>query len=167
MSSILSIYTATPIQFALELLWVSQAVKIDTDFADISIVNVDGQTAKLRTVAKLNAADGRVPKYKGINEFTYRKISLPSIFPRDVVYGGSRPITVLQLMSYLMASYDYLMEEGEFFQVGDPQQRPLVRGMSLPAGPDAGGFIYLQVTPQASRWRSGENIRIHLTDNQN
>ena len=166
MSSILSIYTATPLEFALELLWISQAVRIDTDFADISIVNVDGQTAKLRTVAKPNAVDGRVPKYKGINEFTYRKVSLPSIFPRDVVYGGSRPITVQQLMSYLMASYDYRMEEGEFFQVGDPQQRPLMGNMALPAGPDGGGFIYLQVTPQASRWRAGENIRIHLTNNQ-
>lgn len=166
MSSILSIYTATPLQFALELLWISQAVKIDTDFADITIVNVDGQTAKLRTVAKLNAADGRVPKYKGINEFTYRKVSLPSIFPRDVVYGDSRPITVLQLKSYLMASYDYLFEEGEFFQVGDPLQRPLTTGMTLTAPPDANNFIYLQVTNTASRWRGGEVIRIQLTNNQ-
>ena len=167
MSSILSIYTASPLQFALELLWVTQAVKIDPEFADITIVNIDGQRAKLRTVAKPNAADGRVPKYKGINEFVYRKISLPSIFPRDLVYGDSRPIRFDQLRAYMLASYDYRLEEGEFSQVGDPQQRPLVSGMTLTVAPDAGGFIYLRTTPQASRWVAGENIRIRLTDNQN
>jgi hypothetical protein len=163
MSTIKSIYNSTALESVLELLWITLGVRFDPDFVTYELVNVDGNKGKLIITARANAADGRLGIYSGTTEFVYDKLDINSILPTDIVYGDTYPMTFEKFRSYLENSYDYLLEEDEFYQVADVTQRPLGVGDKLGMVPDVNEDVYLRTTALSKRWKAGATVRLHLT----
>lgn len=163
MSNIKSIYNSTSLACLLELLWISLAVRLDSDFVDYQISHTSGDSGLLTMTARTTASDGRVGIYSGTAQFPFNKMDIEDIFPRDLVYGGVYPVTFERMREYLDQSYDYRLEEFEFYQNSDATQHPLGVGDMFDAAPNVSGDIYLRTTPTAARWRAGSTVRIHLT----
>lgn len=156
-----TLYNSTSLDAVLEALARLWKVTLDPNFATITI---DTTHALVTVVALPQAADGRKPLYSGSLTIPYVKQDIQRMLPQDIVYGETYPIAYDRLKMYLKSSYDYLVEDGEFYIVGDSQEKPLMPGDIIGVTPDpVSGRIVLGITPQAGRWRAGGQFPITIT----
>lgn len=156
-----TIYNSSSLNCVLELLYRALGVQLDPAFVSYSL---DTTNAVLTITALAQAADGRKGIYSGTTKFNYHKLNLGSFVPQDIVYGESYPMTWDRLKTYMKASFDFLLEDGEFYVAGDPNQTPLQPGMTIAVTPNASnGQIQLIATTGAGRWVAGSQLPITIT----
>lgn len=120
--------------------------------------------AKITLTANPTAPDGSKGPYVGSVSYYLTQLQVTNELPALLVWSGDFPMTVDALADYLMSSYGYYMEDGEFIIAGDPNATPLVRG---------GGMVYngynpltqqfrLQATPNAVRWKPGATVTVQV-----
>lgn len=156
-----TIYNSSSLNCVLELLYRALGVQLDPAFVSYSL---DTTNAVLTITALAQAADGRKGIYSGTTKFNYHKLNLASFVPQDIVYGESYPMTWDRLKTYMKASFDFLLEDGEFYVSGDPNQTPLQPGMTIAVPPNpSNGQIQLIATPAAGRWTAGSPLPLTIT----
>ena len=157
-----TVYNSTTLDCALELVWRTLGVRIDRNSADCSVVSVNGEYSKLNVVARPTAVDGSLTDYYGHSEFTYRKVDLESILPKDLVYDGEWPTTFERLQQFLKFSYDFWLEENEFVLQDSASSAPLKAGdtISLPSATVT--EIVLTAHTNSGRWQAGGAMRFKV-----
>lgn len=124
----------------------------------------NGDAGTLTITALPVTANGLKGAYAGSVTYPLNRLQITNELPPLLVWSDVFPMTVAQLAEYLMLSYGYYLEDGEFTVEGDPNAVALVRG-------DA--FIYnglneatqtfsLQATANAVRWKTGSKITFQL-----
>lgn len=156
-----TLYNSSSLNCVQELLYRALGLKLDPAFVSYSL---DATNAILTVTALPQAADGRKGIYTGTVTFPYRKQDLSAIVPKDIVFGESYPMTWDRLKSYLKASYDFLLEDGDFYVQGDSTQTPLMPGATIGVNPNpTNGQIVLVATPQSGRWLAGSTLPLTIT----
>lgn len=161
MAGFKNVYNSTTLDCALELVWRTLGVKIDRESVDCTVSSVSGEYSRLHLAARSTTADGSVSSYYGMTDFTYRKVDLETILPKDLVYDGEYPTTFERLQQYLKFSYDFNLEEHEFVLVGGSAM-PLKAGDVINVAANAQGQIVLSAHVNSGRWLAGTSMRFKL-----
>ena len=166
MSGIKNIFNSSSLETALELLWRTLGVRLDTDFVNCTVTAVDGSNSRLDVVARATAADGRHGIYSGTTSFPFKKVGLSSLLPTDLSFGGPYPTTFSALQQYLQSSYGLTIDDGEFTVEGLAGDPPLsgddVIDTQDPLSYQPGFGVTLKALPSSIRWTAGSLLPLEL-----
>ena len=157
-----TLYNSTALECALELLYRTRGVRIDPDFATITLESVNATQARLVIVAKTNADDGRRGIYTGTTYFPFERKQILDLLPTFLIYSSVYPTTFQNLRTNLRGTYDFLLEEGEFALQGVAGDVPLTNASELGVQLDSDRQIYLRVLSSSGRWVPGQLLPIRV-----
>ncbi len=160
----LSLYSASGVECALELLWRTMGVRLDPTAVICSTESTDAENARLILQSRTQTTDGRPAVYSGQSEFHYRKFPLPTILPHDLAYDGEYPLSFTRLQTFMKFSYDFKMEENEFaLEKPDGQlTAPLKTGDTIEGPLHSQNYLVLRVTEHSTRWIAGGAMRLKM-----
>lgn len=157
-----TLYNSTALDCALELLYRTRGVKIDRDFATITLEYVSPTQSRLVITAKAQADDGRKGIYTGTQTFLFNKKNLTAVIPTFLVYGSAYPTKFSQLKQYLKATYDIVLDEQEFALVGTSGEPPLQGDDLVGVQLDGSDQFYLKTTDRGGRFPPNQLLPIKV-----
>lgn len=158
--SVNNLFNSHTLDLIREMLFRRTGLRLDNDFATYTL-SADASEVTIGT--RDRAADGRRSPYIGSITLPLQPVEIDGQVAKPLIWSDNYPNTVNAFADYLLKNYGYLMEDGEFYGVGDVSQTPLVRGgvMTAKVDPTQGTFR-VEATNQAARWRQGTQLLFKL-----
>ncbi len=139
------------------------AFVFNNTFVTFDYAGFTDSTASVRITSNTAPVNGLNPIYRNDYIYQYQKVSLATLIPTDIEFGGQYPCTVESFKSYLLSVFGLLIEDQDFSIMNGSVATRMDAQNTIGVAPDNNKCIYLKTNTDSRRWIGGETIKIYLT----